>query len=552
MYRRSVALLLLALASTPLIAADRTSIRIVLVGDSTVTDDAGWGTGLADLLTGDIECINMAKGGRSSRSFRSEGWWQKSLDLKPDYLLIQFGHNDQPGKGPNRESAADGDFRDHLRRYVDEARDAGSKPVLITSLTRRRWNQQQQIEPTLADYAKATTVVAAEKQVPLIDLHQLSIEQCNRIGPEGFRIYEPMTARGADHTHLNAEGSRAVGRIVAAELIRVVPELTGFVNQKHLKPTAQADLGRSHNDVSGLKLQHNEKTVSIHSGDRQILVYNKVSPPVPEGISSDYRRSGFLHPVASPDGRVVTATFPKDHPHQHGIFSAWVRSTWNDRNIDFWNLAGGTGRVLHQRVVSTFCRDDGAGFEIDLVHRATQDPAVDILRERWKVTVYPTDGQYHCFDLETTQSAITDIPLVVNEYHYGGIALRGLTRWVQLRDKDPRPDRSEPVEHSDFLNDLGSDRVAGNHQKARWVALAGSIDGAPVSITVLCHPDNFRAPQAARLHPTKPYFCFAPCVEGSFTIDQKHPFKGRYRYLVTDAEPDAAWLNQQWQSWSSK
>jgi hypothetical protein len=81
------------------------------------------------------------------------------------------------------------------------------------------------------------------------------------------------------------------------------------------------------------------------------------------------------------------------------------------------------------------------------------------------------------------------------------------------------------------------------------VTLWGEIDRKPVSITVLCHKDNFRAPQAARLHPTKPYFCFAPCVNAAFVIDREHPFQGRYRYLVTDSKPNAKWLDEQWDSW---
>ena len=102
------------------------------------------------------------------------------------------------------------------------------------------------------------------------------------------------------------------------------------------------------------------------------------------------------------------------------------------------------------------------------------------------------------------------------------------------------------------MNDLGSDRVNGNHQHAKWVALTGSIDSEPVTIAVLSHSDNFRAPQAARLHPTKPYFCFAPCVDGKFTIDRKNPFKAHYRYLVSDAESNAKWIDQQWDAWCGK
>src|SRR3989442_5145913 len=74
-------------------------VHIVLVGDSTVTDNAGWGKGFANAMKDDVEVINLSKGGRSSSSFIKEGSWKKALDLKPDYVLIQFGHNDQPGHG---------------------------------------------------------------------------------------------------------------------------------------------------------------------------------------------------------------------------------------------------------------------------------------------------------------------------------------------------------------------------------------------------------------------------------------------------------------------
>jgi hypothetical protein len=106
--------------------------------------------------------------------------------------------------------------------------------------------------------------------------------------------------------------------------------------------------------------------------------------------------------------------------------------------------------------------------------------------------------------------------------------------------------RRDPGE---FLNDHGSDRIRGNHEHARWVALTGRMDGHAVTITVLCHRDNFRAPQAARIHPTKPYFVFSPCVDDEFLIDREHPFRGKYRYLITDAAPDSQWLDEQWEQW---
>ena len=302
--------------------------------------------------------------------------------------------------------------------------------------------------------------------------------------------------------------------------------------------------------AQSLNVVQTDEQITVQHDDKVVLTYNKISPPAPSGINTVYERSGCLHPVSSPKGRTVTAMFPFDHPHQHGVFSAWVRTTYNDETVDFWNLAGGTGRVDHERVVSTFQNEDEAGLEVDLIHRTVTTPPVDALRERWKITVYPTDGSYHCFDLETTQAALTNKPLTVNEYHYGGIALRGPTEWLTDKDREGQKKESgRSREPSGFLNNLGSNRIDGNHQHAKWVVLWGSVDGKPVSIAVLCHNENFRAPQAARLHPTKPYFCFAPCVDGSFTIDRQHPFAGKYRYLITDAKPDADWIDEQWNAW---
>ena len=245
----------------------------------------------------------------------------------------------------------------------------------------------------------------------------------------------------------------------------------------------------------------------------------------------------------------MTTTFPWDHPHQHGIFSAWVKTTWNKRKVDFWNIAKGTGRVAHKRVRSTFSNKSSAGFEVDLVHQTGKEPIVEILEEHWKISVHTTEDDYRCFDLETTQKALTNKPLIIQEYHYGGIALRGPTRWLQGEVKGTNPGKPETREESSFINDQGSDRIEGNLEKTRWVTLTGLLDGNAVSTTVLCHPDNFRSPQAARLHPSKPYFCFAPCADGKFAIDKAHPFHAKYRYLITDSAPDNKWLETQYQQW---
>src|SRR5882762_8693422 len=115
-------------------------IKIILVGDSTVNDRTGWGTGFKQFVTDDATVTNTALGGRSSKSFRDEGHWEPALALKGDYYLIQFGHNDEPGKGPERETDPATTFTANMARYVDEVRAQGGQPILVTSLVRRNFD----------------------------------------------------------------------------------------------------------------------------------------------------------------------------------------------------------------------------------------------------------------------------------------------------------------------------------------------------------------------------------------------------------------------------
>ena len=190
-----------------------------------------------------VECINMGRGGRSSKSYREEGHWQKTLDAKPTWVLIQFGHNDMPGKGPKLETDAKTTFRENLVRYVAEAREVGAKPVLVTSLTRRNFNAQGKIDPAhlepmadsqgtshldfLTDYVEATRAVAAEQNVPLIDLNARSIEQMNKLGPKAAVAFDAKTKDPSrpDKTHLSPEGATETAKLVADEVRKNVPEL---------------------------------------------------------------------------------------------------------------------------------------------------------------------------------------------------------------------------------------------------------------------------------------------------------------------------------------
>ncbi|TWT88179.1 Pectinesterase A precursor [Pseudobythopirellula maris] len=217
------------LAASPSLAQEGRQAHVVLVGDSTVADAAGWGWAFAACVTDGVRVTNLARGGRSSSSFYDEGRWAEALALEPDWVLIQFGHNDEPGH-PNRENAPDEGYCANLERCVDEARAVGVKPVLVTPLARRQWGREShnsdRIVSSLEPYAAVVRAIGEEKGAPVIDLHFRSIEVYQSLGRDGCKMISPIKESGAlDGSHLNRAGGAMFGSMVAMDCRSYVPVL---------------------------------------------------------------------------------------------------------------------------------------------------------------------------------------------------------------------------------------------------------------------------------------------------------------------------------------
>ncbi|GGZ44570.1 rhamnogalacturonan acetylesterase [Asticcacaulis endophyticus] len=252
-----------------------TAKKIVLVGDSTTAVVGGWGPSFCGYhLTSFTACVNLARGGRSTFNYRAEGSWDialaemKSGGFAKTYVLIQFGHNDQPGK-PGRSTDLATEFPQNLAAYVNEVRAAGAIPVLVTPLTRRGFKDGK-VENDLGPWAEATRAVAKEMNVPLVDLYARSQEAVQAMGaaeamkfaqkPPSAQVLEagktgttiagstgvapapnapPMTEAqirvslepmgqaklSFDYTHLGRDGADFFATIVTRELAAAVPDL---------------------------------------------------------------------------------------------------------------------------------------------------------------------------------------------------------------------------------------------------------------------------------------------------------------------------------------
>jgi lysophospholipase L1-like esterase len=237
-------------------AAERLPIRIILVGDSTMATKSGYGDAFCARFTPAVSCINLARGGRSTSSFRVEGRWDEVQRLLKDgagfqatYVLVQFGHNDQPGK-PGRSTDFVTEFPVNMARYAQETKALGGVPVLVTPLTRRTFHGAY-LHNDLAPWAEATRKAAAREGAVLLDLNADSYAAVQAMGQEqaDTLAVAPPPAAGAtpaapldpnklepqgpaksafDRTHVGAKGADFFAAMVEAEMARALPETRAY------------------------------------------------------------------------------------------------------------------------------------------------------------------------------------------------------------------------------------------------------------------------------------------------------------------------------------
>ena len=221
---------------------------IYMIGDSTMANKSnpetnpehGWGQVLPNYFSTKISIDNRAVNGRSSRSFILEGRWDSILKTikKGDYVFIQFGHNDQKEKSPDRYTNPHVTYRHNLIKYIEETRAKGATPVLFSSIVRRNFNEHGVLIDTHGDYPLETRLVALEYQVPFIDLQYLTEKLEETYGVEGSKKLhlhfeageEPFYKEGKhDDTHLSNLGANEIAKLAVAELKKNVSSLSKFI-----------------------------------------------------------------------------------------------------------------------------------------------------------------------------------------------------------------------------------------------------------------------------------------------------------------------------------
>lgn len=235
-----VGLVLMASFSQP-----EKKIKIWLCGDSTMSikepkafPETGWGMPFVYFWDSTVKVVNLAKNGRSTSSFRTEGLWNNVMDgaAEGDYVFIQFGHNDEVST--KKTFTTETEFKNNLKRFVTETRNRKAIPVLLTPVARRKFDTNGKIEGTHEVYSQIVRDVAKEESVIVFDMDKKTQVLYQQYGIENSKLLflqlkpgeHPNYPEGKeDDTHFNELGARLIAELVLAEIKSAIPVLANKI-----------------------------------------------------------------------------------------------------------------------------------------------------------------------------------------------------------------------------------------------------------------------------------------------------------------------------------
>ncbi len=297
---------------------------------------------------------------------------------------------------------------------------------------------------------------------------------------------------------------------------------------------------RSATATTSVSARTQGEDIVLARGQRDVTRYRGGAGELPNGYAEEQRRAGYLHPLITPRGRMVTDDFPPHHQHHHGAWWAYADTLFQGRQMDFWNVGGKTGTVRCAGIDSSWSGAVHAGFVarhqfVDLTAPSGVQPVLD---ETWEIRLLANGGErWHLIDLLSVQRCSGADSADIQFYPYGGLGVRGRRDW-------------DGADGMRFLTSDGLVRANGNHSRARWCWMGGQVDGDPAGIAILGHPGNFRAPQSMRLHPNEPFFCFSPSPLGPWRIESGRLHVSRYRLAIGDGDADPAEIERLWRDFS--
>lgn len=310
------------------------------------------------------------------------------------------------------------------------------------------------------------------------------------------------------------------------------------------KRTFTLESGTSNTFSPAIDFVRNDEELVLYSGEDRILAYHYAEKQPPKGTLHEYRRSGFIHPLWSPSGTVLTDIQPADHIHHYGIMNPWTKTTFEGKEVDFWNLAKGQGTVRFKAFTSFLKGPVFGGFQLAQEHvvfaRGYEKTALnELLTVRiWNVKDSRGNKAW-LWDYVTTQNCASDSALLLNEYRYGGLLFRGTPEWTNNT--------------SEILTSEGKTRLDADGSVARWMLCSGKTPGGYSTVLILSSPSNFNHPEPIRVWPENSKYIFmnfSPTKDCDWLLSPGTDYTRKYRIVVVDGKMSKQEAEQYWRDYA--
>lgn len=284
-----------------------------------------------------------------------------------------------------------------------------------------------------------------------------------------------------------------------------------------------------------------EGKLIIRKDGKEVLTYNYLTTYPPAGVDTFYKKSGYIHPVLTPSGKVLTTIQPSDHIHHYGIWNPWTRIEFGNKTYDLWNLQAHEGTVRAGEIKELFDQKEYAGFTIRQDHVLfTEEGEKQILEEDLTILAWDVPGGY-LWDMISRFTLAPDIrsDVALKQYRYGGLVFRATPEWTAATCRIFSSDKESRNE------------IDGT--TARWICVNGEIEGEKAGILIMSHPDNYNAPQPLRIWDEtmnngtgEVMINFSPVKFEDWVLQPGKTYELKYRFFSYDGELDAVQAEDLW------
>jgi len=368
----------------------------------------------------------------------------------------------------------------------------------------------------------------------------ISLDELNYNNDEGDLVLYEITGQGEKAIPSQVENGHT------ANLWFVLDGKTpiGSERQFVLKLTKAPE-----NFPKGVELSKDNEDLILQMDNNPILKYRYAVTLPPKEANPLFKRSGYIHPLCSPGGKVLTRIQPADHYHHYGIWGPWTKTHIGEREVDFWNLIKGEGTVKFAGFLGETQGTIYSGFKalqqhIDFGAKGEDQIAMnEILDVRaWNVK----EGIW-MIDYTTSINCPIENGIMLDSYRYGGgIGWRATETWNK--------------ENCTVLTSAGKTRIDADGSNARWCIVEGESDTEQgrSGILFLSHPSNRMHPEPMRVWPLDAnggrgdmYFEFVPIRHEDWKLDANKDYALKYRMIVFDGKLDAETAEKYWNSFAS-